>query len=554
MIRWRELQGTLPWWLLASLALVAGAWLRVDQLGVQFLVDDEWHAVRMLLGNGYGDIATHFGLADHSIPLTLAYRWLYLHDALDEWTMHLPLLAAGMLLLVAPLACRSWPLPTRALWLALLATSPVLVYYSRTARPYALLALLGVLGFLAFRRWQQGRGRRWAWVYALATILAGWAHILSLAFLLWPFVHYGAKALAAWWAEPRGVDGRQRLRGLVALALPLALVLAVLLLPPLLVDWRVLAEKAATDLPQPESLLATLLMQFGLAMPALVVPMGFLGLLGLREWWRRDRDFVLLVAGAALAGTLAIVLLRPAWIHHAPVLVRYAAPILPFMLLFTAEGLARALVWAVAQPWARALAGAAAVGALVALGPLPQWYRQPNQFVEHAAFQFDYRPAENPYRTLLELGPVSPFYAELAKQPPGSLTLLEGPGRLISNYMPDPWLQALHHQHVKRVLLAPICGDGGADEVPYPQAGSVHFRQLVRLEDVLARRSGGADYLVLRLQPWTLPRKDFPWPVEWPDMAACAAAVEARLGAPAWRDEQIVVFSLKQVVQALPTP
>src|ERR1700752_663332 len=107
-----------PWIALAALAFVAGVWLPIYQLRSQVLIDDEWHAVRMLVGADAATIATHFGYADYCIPLTLYYRWLFDLGVLDEWQMHLPLLIAGVaLLLVAPsLLRRSVALPVRAVW------------------------------------------------------------------------------------------------------------------------------------------------------------------------------------------------------------------------------------------------------------------------------------------------------------------------------------------------------------------------------------------------------------------------------------------------------
>ena len=153
-------QAAWPWWLLGIAALAVGIFLRAWQLRSQMLLDDEWHAVRMLIRADKAGIAGHFGLADYCIPLTLWYRWLYERAALSEWTMHLPLLVAGIaLLVVAPwLLRRSLPPATNAAWLALLAVSPLLVYFSRTARPYALLALCGVVAFVALRNWYARRG------------------------------------------------------------------------------------------------------------------------------------------------------------------------------------------------------------------------------------------------------------------------------------------------------------------------------------------------------------------------------------------------------------
>jgi len=534
-----------PWWLLGLAALVAGTWLRIAQLRTQMLVDDEWHAVRMLVRADMAGIASHFGLADYCIPLTLYYRWLYQHAALDEWSMHLPLLVAGLLTLGLPWLLRSTlPASTRAAWTGLLAISPPLVYYSRTARPYALLALLGVVAFVAFRHWRERRGhaRAWGALYVVAVFLAGWAHLLSLVFLLWPLAWHGFGALHATTSRlsrPRGIAELRRLLALgVAAMVPLALVLA----PPLWNDWGAMAGKAGADLPTPWSVYRTVLMQFGVAHAWPGAAMVALFVAGAWRLSRRDAGFAGLVLSASVAGALVIVLVQPAWIQHAPVLARYAAPMLPFLLLFVAEGLAGVVARLRAGP-AAGLA-AIALAALAASGPLPGWYYRPNQFMGHAVSQFDYDPAANPYSTLLQLGPVSPFLLDLATKPPGSVTLVETPARALSNYMPDPWLQRLHRQNVKYALASPVCGVGEWDEYPYTASGD-RFTRMARLADILDGASWGADYLVLRLQPWTLPPgEDFPWPVAWPDMPACVDTVAARLGGPVYRDEQIAVFDL----------
>lgn len=536
------------WWpLLGAAAVFAGAWLRIAQLRSQMLVDDEWHAVRMLIGSDMAGIASHFGFADYCIPLTLYYRWLYEHAALDEWAMHLPLLLAGLALLpVAPWLLRSvLPASTRAIWTGLLAISPPLVYYSRTARPYALLALLGVIAFVAFHHWRErhAHARGWAALYVAATVFAGWAHLLSLVFTMWPIAWHGLVALRdASRAATR--DGAVvELRRLVALGLAVAVLLAIALLPPLLNDWHAMAGKAGTDHATFESAWRTVRLQFGVRDAWLCAVLVALFVLGVVRLHRREPGFTRTLLSAAVVGGLVIGAARPAWIQHAQVLARYAAPVLPFLLLFVAEGMAGVLQRVRPVVLSPAIA-AAALAALVAVGPLPAWYYRPNQFMGHALFQFDYDPASNPYVTMLQLGPVSPFLRDLADRPPGSVTLIETPARAVSNYMPDPWLQQVHRQNVKYALASPTCGSGDWDEFPYTAKGE-RFTRMGRLADVLAGANWGADYLVLRLHPWTLPPgKDFPWQVAWPDMQACVATVTARLGEPVHRDGQIVVFDL----------
>ncbi len=528
-------------------AIVVGVFLRWYQLRTQMLIDDEWHSVRMLIRADAEGIAGHFGLADYCIPLTLYYRWLYDHLALSEWSMHLPLLLAGIALLVAA-PCLMWKTvsrPTLTIWTGLLAISPTLVYFSRTARPYALIALFGLVAIFAFRQWylRQGDRRVWAAVYVICTFLSGWAHLLSLVFTLWPFAYYG---VAAMYQAVRGRSRLQAMRSLlamVALGVVTLIPLLIALLPPLLNDWGAMAGKAGTDSVTLESLYRTWLMEFGVIGAWLGVGIAVVFGIGVSRLWRRNRDFAGLTLSAAGVGIAVICAARPAWIQHAPVLVRYSAPILPFLLLFVAEGFA-GLLDRVRQPLVAAgLASLGLVGLFVA-GPLPSWYYSPNQFMDHAIFQFDYDPRANPYATLLQLGPISPFWLDLAKKPPRSVTVIETPERAQSNFMPDPWLQKIHRQNVKFALAAPVCGVGDWDEYPYTAPGA-RFQRIGKLADILDGATWGADYLVMHLHPWTLPPgKDFPWPVAWPDMPACVAKVTAKLGAPVYRDDQLVVFAL----------
>ncbi|MDR2013472.1 MAG: hypothetical protein LBQ20_10675 [Rhodanobacter sp.] len=530
------------WWGLFVLACAAGIWLRVDQLAAQMLIDDEWHAVRKLLDADYASIATHFGASDYCIPLTLYYRWLFEHGVLNEWRMHLPLLVAGVAtLFVLPWLLRhELSLPVRALWIGLLAISPSLIHFSRMARPYALVVLLGPLAILAFRAWQRepSTWRRWLPLYIVATCAAGWLHLLSLVFTLWPFAFYGLAALYGLVDPATRVRSARNLVLLCAVGVCVALVLTALLVPPILHDWASMRVKAGMDSVTLESLYRTLLMQLGTGHAWLGALLAVALLAGSARLWRRDREFAALVLSGTLVGSVVICLARPVWIQHAPVLLRYTVALLPFLLLLVAEGIAAAIQH-VAAPWNTALT-AAIIAALAAFGPLPSWYYRPNQFMEHALFQFDYDPEFNPYVQLLELGPVPAFYRTLAQRAPGSVTLIEAPRLAISNYMPEAWYQPIHRQNVKYALVGTVCGVGEWDVLPSTQG--MPFKRLVELGDVLAGARRG-DYLVLNLTSWTLPPGEtFP---AWPDMAACTDKVAARLGVPLFRDDTIVVWRLR---------
>ena len=146
-------------WLAGGLILAVGAFLRFYRAGAQVIIDDEWHALNAVQDHGYAWIFTHLSRADHSIPLTLFYEWLSRGPGLDEWLMRLPSMLAGVALIaVFPVLARPWLRRNEALLAAgLIAISPFLVFYSRIARPYALLALLGSTAIVLAWRWWRGR-------------------------------------------------------------------------------------------------------------------------------------------------------------------------------------------------------------------------------------------------------------------------------------------------------------------------------------------------------------------------------------------------------------
>lgn len=259
---------------LTLLALAVAAWLRLARLGAQIIIDDEWHALHKLMRADMLAIVTHLDYADYSIPLTVYYRWLYDTVGISEWTMHLPMLAAGIALVVAgPWLARGWSTPmVRATWAVLLAISPLLVYVSRTARPYALTALTTTIALVAFERWWRAPGRRDAWglAYVAATFAGGWLHMTSLAFALLPFLYFGALSRR----------DAAALRRLLRLGLWTALPLAVALLPPVLNDWFMFTAKAGVDSVTAASAARTLLMLAGSGQTAVALAVGVCAALG----------------------------------------------------------------------------------------------------------------------------------------------------------------------------------------------------------------------------------------------------------------------------------
>jgi hypothetical protein len=531
------------WLALAFGALAVGAWLRIRGLGNQIIIDDEWHALHKLLRADMLDIVTHLDYADYSIPLTVYLRWLHDTIGVTEWGMHAPVLAAGIALLaVAPWLARAWTTPAvGATWAVLLAVSPVLVYFSRTARPYALTTLAAVVALVAFERWWRGKRHAEAWgtAYVAATFAGGYLHMTSLAFTLSPFIYFGVRAM---------MRDRATLPRLARMGAITALPLALALLPPVINDWFMFTAKAGVDSVTPESGYRTLLMLAGSAHVVVAALLVACAIVGAHRWWRRDPELAGYVLATAAIGTLAIVAARPNWVMHPPVLARYLAPLLPMFLLLAAEGavaLLPARVAALRMPLV-ALVG----GALWAAGPLPAQSREPNQFSGHLRYQFDYDDAHNPYVRHAPVEPVPAFYRQLAQLAPGTLTLIEAPWRLESHFNPHVWYQQIHRQNLLIGLTTPLCGISNFGEYPESSAG-MRLKRFGHLTAVLRGHDYGADFLVMHVKPWSTPPGEN---VPWPDVARCLPAIEAALGPAVFSDDRLVVFKLGQTeFGAVPT-
>ena len=137
-----------------GVAMWLGAWLRLDQFLDQTLIDDEWHAVHQIMLSSPSRFMLSFGHADYSIPLTLLYWVQAQWFGLSEFGMRLPMMMAGLATVALfPLALRK-ELGDRTViaFAFLLACSPVLIAFSRMARPYALTLLFSFCAYACLAR------------------------------------------------------------------------------------------------------------------------------------------------------------------------------------------------------------------------------------------------------------------------------------------------------------------------------------------------------------------------------------------------------------------
>ncbi len=531
-----------PHWLAAlplAAAVVFGAWVRYQQWFDQVLIDDEWHLVHRLVLSTPREMFLDFGYSDYGIPLGLAYAALSTVTGLSESALRLPMLVAGVaaLILLPALVLRRVGLPAATLFAWLLAISPLLIVYSRLARPYALVVVLVWIAVFAFARFvERPRGEPWLGALAVvASALATWMHLAMGAFV-------AAAVLVA--VAPMGsMDPalrRVRMRRVACLVVPIALLVSALVLPPLLAHPEAMALKSGVASPDLDTVLGAWFAWLGTTSPWIAAFSLALALVGASRLARAVPESLALALGVGLA-LLLVLITRPASSQFGIILARYLLPGLPLVLLAAAVG-AMVLVQGAARAMPRLTylgTGAFAVLGLVTLivsSPVREWWERPNRHALHMQYYFDFRPGHNAYAPHLAAIPDTGFWRLLARYPANTLEIAAAPFYFESFNWNAPEWERESGQAVIPGYLSGLCVDWRWGEVPTDRR--FDFRNAVHLGDSRELAARGIDLVV-----W---QKSY---VRGTDLVGeetmqCEAALRERFGAPVYEDRVVIVFAV----------
>ncbi len=522
------------WRLAAWLAVLAVAlWLRLWHVHAQFLFDDEWHALHKLMRAGYWDIFSNFGGADHSIPLTLLYKSLAGISGLNELVMRIPSLAAGVgLVFAVPWLLKPW-LERYEGWLIglLLAISPLLIFFSRQARPYALVALGVVMALLALWQWRR-RGGHWAWLFAVPAVLAAWLHPLMLIYiapaLTWCLVLDCRQGLSS-------ADWRPALR-IILLGGATALAVLALLLVPFLKDWATLGDKVADGRLIFEAVAVAWQLFAGSGLWPAALLVGLLAIGGAVVIARRAADLAMYLGFVLVSAIALVILASPAWIQSGGVLARYLVVVQVFMLALAGIGLGsvlRALSERLDRPWLAGAGGAATAVALYLAGPLPEIYRAPNNHTMHYYYQADYNIERSLFREFSRAIQVSPVMHRIAAEE-GDWTVIDTP-YYFESYSPLMVYQRVHRRPVRLGMISGLCVDWTFGEIP-PDRDDVILRNHVYLSEIIDNPPANHFLVFHRTTPVV------PGVRELPRRARCQQILTQRLGQPWYEDELVAVW------------
>lgn len=529
--------------------LIFGAWLRFDQFAYQVVTDDEWHALFQLITHSPRQFLLSFGFSDYSIPLTLLYwneaNWF----GLSELGMRWPMMLAGLLTLILFPVWVSRHLGWRValVFALLLAISPLLISYSRNARPYALTLFLGYLAHYAFfRYWNYQQKRKAAGVlYGLSAALSTWLHLISLPFVVAPILLAGFPALTAW-----RKGNYAPMRRLLLLGAPTALLIALLILPPLFSDPGAMLNKSGSDLPNIDTLIGVWHTWLGATSPfAVLVCLGLATLGGARVWKEAP------LAKSALLGlllTLILLLLsRPAWIHNPLTFGRYLLPAMVLLLLAIAAG-TESLALRITHKWGSLMSLPVLLLPallLIIVSPLWETMQRPNSYTLHSYFQFDYRKDHQIVKERMEARiPLSPWWATLQKLPRESVLIAVAPFYYFSPKWDAPRWEQSGKQRVIPGFLTGLCVDRRDGELP--DDSRFAMRNAVHLGNDAALQRKRVDFIAFQKPYWE--RQGEAPALIGADTTHCLDVLRTKFGKPAYEDDKIAVFTLQHSDTAQP--
>jgi len=381
-------------WLPVLLPVAVGVLLRLHGLSEQIIGGDELHSVDAALRLSLPRILTTYEVADNCMPWT-AYLHLLLQAGvgLTEKLVRLPSLVAGLVsLLVIPVVlARRIGRAEAVLFAWLVALSPTFIYYSRVARPYTVVVLLGFVSVACFWRWWElertavrGRERRWirwGWAagYAVSGALASWFHPASGPFVAAPLAFTAGEILLRHWQSRSWIvqSPSVRVPSVVRLLAPtglLSVLVAAYLVPAGASFLEILRMKAEGKAPDWKTLTHGALLAAGTVSPAVAVGFWLLAAVGLAVLARTKRRLALYSVILVAMPVVALLVMQPRAVRVPVIALRYVLVALPAVLLWVASGLVA--LWrlrprgkAVRLRWAGPLGAAALVCAWCATHP-----------------------------------------------------------------------------------------------------------------------------------------------------------------------------------------
>lgn len=513
------------------LVVLLGVYLRLDQLLIQTLLDDEWHAVYQLQHNSPQKIFLSFGFLDHSIPLTLFYWFEARFFGLSEIMMRWPMILFGLATLVffPRYIYKKFSYQEFILFSFLIATSPLLVMYSRTARPYAITLFLVYFSIWLFYKYYNSEKRKFFYgvFYSFSAALAVWLHLAVVFFVLSPFF---LEIVKVFW-DPKEKQPGRFISLLYLGALTIVLMCAVIL-PPLWNDFGVLTTKQGAIEPLMDPLIGAVYLWNGSQSGLVVLIFSILALIGFPRIFKKSIFTQVILVGFSLTFGL-ILILKVAFMQHALILARYLLPVLPLLLLSVVSGIYVLYLRGAKSKIIKFSLHILLIGLLIGMvrhSPTFKSIYDPQTMTRHSKIYFDFRKDKNKIKQKLEKGVVSKFWQTLSEAPYQKNIALAPWDYLSFRTSTDiPKLEKISHQYILPGLREGFCEDGLEGEAPKNER--FQFRNVAYIGDIYDLQEKGIKFIVYQKEGGEGRHST----------ERCLFALKYLFGRPYYEDELIVV-------------
>jgi hypothetical protein len=564
------------WLMLWFLFALTGIGLRLWHWSSQILLDDEWHALNFVFNRSLLDIFMRQGLGANSVPVNV-YCWITLHTTgWSEPLLRFPSLLAGIaaLVILPMLVKRVWGQSVACVTTALLAVSPVVIFYSRIMRPYAPAMLLATSSVLLTLVWLKEGRRKDLMISALCGSLAIYYHLYTA-------IPVGVPLLVALFAavKPFGqrlgltLESKRPFRDLLlAGGIMAALVGVLVVIPNVLNPWwsRGIHGRDHATL---DTAVTVLSLVSGTRNPVLMtIILGFL-LTGLLVIVRRTKIIGMAIVLSFLVFALVVATTTQEGAHAGIQVVRYGITFIPLSFVAVAVAVVRAGEFLRIRHRIFQRKQLLLPVALFAWCPFlldnPLWttYAQPNNFTNHSAYQYRYDPIQwhqrSPERDLtpgvsIEYRSIPQFYLQ-SPLVAAAKGIVEYPVLIGDQLNLYYYYQHFHRRPVVAGFVsdnsyAPVepgrdfvYGNWPIDSVmtaiPEPLRNRMSWNAMVDLNDVnwLRSRFKGWIIIVHRDPLSEIFQKDSP---DNPMSLELVNGLSAALGAPDALDEQLAVWTI----------
>jgi hypothetical protein len=583
------LHTALSFWAPWAIIFLVGAFLRLYLIDDQIILDDEWHGIDFALNNSPWYLLTHYTrLGATCIPLNLYCQLLLTSIGVSEVALLAPSITTGILsLLVFPLLAKSiFNTRTAIFFTCLLATSPLLIFYSRDGRPYSLYLFFGFLALFFLYFWTATGKHKYAYLYVAVGVFAIYLHLLAVVVVISPLLFL----LFLTFIPIRDHESRQSFHLTLVTRAHYVLVLAAMVCAlTLLMAYPLLHSLTPLNSGQTEftlnSLAGLLSLLSGTSNKLFIVIFMTLLAYGYLHLHQSNQLLSVIFFTAFLGYLCALIISTPTMASVPIILARYVIPLFPVCYLIIAIGLVKLTekmassgMAGAQESWGNTCHWLLIVLCLAVplwLGPLKTTYGQQNNFTNHSAFQESYTPFDwqtprpsafyMPFSRSAEEIPM--FYKQLARDRQAR-KIIEYPMMAGNHFNPFYYYQHFHHKEVmagfatsvklkEKKSAGYIVGNYYIDFIlgKAPAPARLRFKNIINIENLDEVKRSGASHLILhkniisemfpQISPDSRNRLHFGW-ARYPAIDTMINIYQGFCGSPQYEDKDIVVYGLDQ--------